>query len=73
MVQWVKNPTAEAQVAAEVQVQSLAEELPCAINMAIKKKREKKSSSYCGTAKTNPTRLQVRSLTSLGVKDPALP
>ena len=40
MVQWVKNPTAAAWVAAMAQVQSLAWELPYARDAAIKKKKK---------------------------------
>ena len=36
MPQWIKNPTAAVRVAAEAQVQSLAQELPYAIGAAIK-------------------------------------
>ena len=39
MVQWGKNPTAVAWVAAEVQVRFLAWERPYATGMAIKKKK----------------------------------
>ena len=38
MAQWIKNPTAAAQVAAEVQVRSPAQELPYAVGAAIKLK-----------------------------------
>ena len=37
VVQWVKNPTAVAQVAVEEPVRSLAWELPCASGVALKK------------------------------------
>ena len=51
MLQWVKNPTAAARVAAEAWpgfatvaalIQTLAQELPCAASAAIKKKKKKK-------------------------------
>ena len=42
MAQWVKNSTAVAQVAAEAWVQLLAQKLPRAVSMAIKKKKERK-------------------------------
>ena len=42
MAQWVKNSTAVAQVAAEAWVQLLAQKLPRAVSMAIKKKERKK-------------------------------
>ena len=37
MMQWVKNPTAMARVAAEVWVQSWARELPYAMGVTLKK------------------------------------
>ena len=37
VAQWVKNPTLVAQVTAEAQVRSLAQELPYAAGVAIKK------------------------------------
>ena len=37
MLQWVKNQTAAAQIAAEVQVLSSVQELPMAIGTATKK------------------------------------
>ena len=57
MAQWVKSPTAAAQVIAEARVQSparhsglkcpvlkdsMAQELPCAPGVAIKKKKKKR-------------------------------
>lgn len=41
MPQWIKNPTAAVRVAAEAQVQSLAQELPFAMGPA--KKNEKRN------------------------------
>ena len=46
MVQWVKNPTAVAWVAAEVQVQSLAQELPYASGVAKKRGKNKQTNYY---------------------------
>ena len=43
MAQWVKNLTAAAWVAEEVQVQSLAWELASASDVTIKKKERKKN------------------------------
>ena len=39
MAQWIKNPTAAAQFAMEVQVQTLAQEFPYAVGAGIKYKR----------------------------------
>ena len=41
MAQWVKNPMAALQVAAQVQAQSPAQELPYAVSTAIKLKKIK--------------------------------
>ena len=37
MAQWVKNPSAVAQVTSEARVPSLAQKLPYAVDVAIKK------------------------------------
>ena len=42
VVQGVKNPNTEAQVTAAALIQSLAQELPYASDVAIKKKKERK-------------------------------
>ena len=40
VVQWVKNPPAAAQATAEAQIESLAQELPYAVGVAIKLKQK---------------------------------
>jgi len=42
VAQWVKNPTAVAQVTAVAQIQSLAQELPYAASAAMKRKGRRK-------------------------------
>ena len=42
MAQWVKNPTVATWITVEVWVLSLAQELPYAVGMPIKKKKKKK-------------------------------
>ena len=42
LAQWVKNLAAAARTAAEVQLPFLAQELPCAKGVAIKKEEEKR-------------------------------
>ena len=44
-MQWVKNPIAVDWVAAAAQIQSLTQELPYALGVAIKKKKKKNSRS----------------------------